>query len=160
MNLDEQIQILINEAPQDGQTPALIQSVAPVLSHFGQQLGRDRFYVLQTLNGDWVRTTLSSRTEHGIEKTVIYAFATLEDAGNSPLPVKDPQVLAAPMPVTHILFQLMALKTVDSLVFFTRAGNLNQGTEISRDVFEETMRQYFQQLQSWQDGEDPTLTIA
>ena len=160
MNLDEQIQVLIDEAPQDGQTPALVQSLAPVLSHFGKQLGRERFYVLQTLNGDWVRTSISSRQVQGVEKHVIYAFATLEDAGNSPLPVKDPQIFAAPIPVTHVLFQLMALKTVDSLVFFAQPGNINQGTEISRDVFEETMRQYFQQLQDWQDGEDPTIAIV
>ena len=37
------------------------------------------------------------------------------------------------MPVTHILFQLVALETVDSIVFFETPGNLSNGIEIRRE---------------------------
>ena len=155
--LEAQIKQLVDSAPQDGQTPQLVTAIAPVLMHFGTQLQRENFYVLQTLNGDWVRTTLSSRREQGVQKSVIYAFASVEDARNSPMPVRDPNILAAPVPVTHVLFQMVALKTLDSLVFFAIEGNLNNGTEVTRPVFEETMQAYFQQVQEWQDGEDVTI---
>ena len=52
---------------------------------------------------------------------------------------------------------MVALKTLDSLVFFATPGNLNNGTEVGRAVFEETMQLYFQQVQDWQEGEDVTI---
>ena len=70
---------------------------------------------------------------------------------------RSPNILAAPVPTTHILFQMVALKTLDSLVFFATPGNLNNGTEVGRAVFEETMQLYFQQVQDWQEGEDVTI---
>ena len=155
--LEAQIKQLVDSAPQDGKTPQLVTAIAPVLMHFASQLERETFYVLQTLNGDWVRTTLSSRVAQGVQKSVIYAFSTVEDARNSPMPVRDPNILAAPVPTTHILFQMVALKTLDSLVFFATPGNLNNGTEVGRAVFEETMQLYFQQVQDWQEGEDVTI---
>ncbi|MGD1938519.1 MAG: hypothetical protein ACFCA4_13305 [Cyanophyceae cyanobacterium] len=155
--LEAQVKQLVDAAPQDGKTPQLVTAIAPVLLHFATQLQRENFYVLQTLNGDWVRTTLSSRREQGVQKSVIYAFASVDDARKSPMPTKDPNVLAAPVPVTHVLFQMVALKTLDSLVFFATEGNLNNGTEVGRAVFEETMKAYFEQVQDWQEGEDVTI---
>jgi len=155
--LEAQVKQLVDSAPQDGKTPQLVTALAPVLLHFATQLKRENFYVLQTLNGDWVRTTLSSRRDQGVQKSIIYAFSNIEDARKSPMPVKDPNILAAPVPVTHILFQMVALKTLDSLVFFATPGNLNNGTEVGRGVFEETMQAYFQQVQEWQEGEDVTI---
>lgn len=147
-DLNAQIQQLIDGAPQDGQTGQVVKAIAPVLLEMAKQLGRDRYYVLQTLNGDWIRTTLSSRQKQGMEKSVVYAFPTIEDAAKSPgSPARDPQIMALPVPVVQILFQLMALKTVDSLVFFNQPGNVTSGTEVTREMFETLVRSYLQQVQ-------------
>lgn len=160
MDLNAQIQALIDGAPKDGRTPEVVSTIAPVLRAFAEQLQRTDYYVLQTLNGDWVKTTLSSRTEQGVEKNIIYAFATLEDAGKSPLPVRDPQIIALPIPVTHILFQLIALTTLDSLVFFNQPGNVSQGTEVTRSSFEASVQDYLQRFQNWQTGEEIPSDLA
>ncbi|TAD78706.1 MAG: hypothetical protein EA001_06490 [Oscillatoriales cyanobacterium] len=153
MDLDSQIQLLLDNAPQDGQTPEIVAAIAPALIYFANQLSREDYYILQTLNGDWVRVTLGNRREQGVEKNVIYAFPTLQDAARGPMPVKDPNIMAAPFPVTHILFQLMALESVDSIVFFDLPGDLMQGIEVGREAFQETVRNLFSQVQQWQEGE-------
>ena len=157
MELEAQVQLLVDHAPQDGQTPQIVTAIAPVLITFAEQLGREEYYVLQTLNGDWVRLTLASQQEQGLEKTVIYAFPSLADARTAPIPRHDPDLMAIPMPVTHILFQLMAIKTIDSLIFFSTPGNLNQGTEVHRDEFERAIQSYFQHVQDVQDGQEDAV---
>ncbi len=132
MNVDEQIQLLIDNAPQDGTTPGVVAAIAPGLKLLAGQFRHSQYYILQNLDQDWVLTTLSNRANPGVEKRVIYAFPNLQD-----IPVAttglDPQVIAVPIPVTHILFQLVALETVDSIVFFETPGNLSNGIEIRRE---------------------------
>ena len=41
--------------------------------------------------------------------------------------------MALPIPVTHILFQMLAMKPIDSIIFFDIPGNLNQGIEIRQE---------------------------
>lgn len=136
MNLEQQLQILIDQAPQDGVTPEVIaKAVNPVLKSFATQLQLNAYFAYQSAQGNWLLTTLSNRRNPMMEKKVIYAFSTLEDAqlfehrdGDHP----DPELTAQLIPVTHILFQLFALKQLDSLVFFEQVGNLNDGTEVHR----------------------------
>lgn len=132
MDLEQQIQVLIDSAPQDGTTPNLVEAIAPVLKLLASQLRHLEYYILQTLDEGWVVTTLSNRTQPEVEKNVIYAFSTLKDAADFQS-VSDPQILAVPIPVTHILFQMLALETVTSTVFFDTPGNLTTGTEVRRD---------------------------
>ncbi|MFQ4146820.1 hypothetical protein [Chlorogloeopsis sp. ULAP02] len=117
MNLEAQIQLLIENAPKDGRTPKLVAAIAPALSAIAQQLSHSNYYVLQNLDQEWVVTTLSNRGNPQQQKRVVYAFSTLQDIPTSYGAGLDPQVIATPMPVTHILFQLMALEPVDSIVF-------------------------------------------
>lgn len=132
MDLEQQIQVLIDSAPQDGTTPKLVEVIAPVLKLLASQLRHLEYYILQTLDEGWVVTTLSNRTQPEVEKNVIYAFSTVKDAADFQS-VSDPQILALPIPVTHILFQMLALETVTSTVFFDTPGNLTTGTEVRRD---------------------------
>lgn len=117
MSLDEQIQLLIDNAPQDGVTPQILTAIAPGLKLLASKLGL-QYYILQNLEQDWVVTTLSDRTDSDSEKRVIYAFPTLQAASAGSATEIDFQVVAASVPVTHILFQLFALETVDSIIFF------------------------------------------
>jgi hypothetical protein len=132
MDLDEQIQILIQEAPQDGSTPALVQAIAPVLKHLAQQLRHPQYYIVQTLDQDWAITTIGSREQPEVQKVVVYAYPTLKDVSSGPYPMQDPQMIALPIPVTHILFQMLAVEQVNSIIFFESPGNTIAGTEINR----------------------------
>ena len=126
MDLDKQVQLLIDNAPQDGVMPRVIVAISPVLKLLAAKL-RHQYYILQHLDNSWVSTVLS-RTNPDIEKRVIYAYPALQDI----LGVSDPQVIAVPLPVTHILFQLLALETVDNIVFF-ESGDSTTGIEVRRE---------------------------
>jgi hypothetical protein len=147
MNLDQQIQALIDNAPQDGTTPNLVATIAPALKLLAGQLRHSQYYVLQTLDQQWVLTTLSNRAQPGMEKNVIYAFPTLKDVATGPNSVQDPQLIAMPVPVTHILFQMMAMEAVDSTIFFETPGNVNAGTEVRREDLQTLVRAQLLQSQ-------------
>ena len=145
MDLDEQIQLLIDHAPQDGSTPQAVAAIAPVLKLLAGQLRHSQYYLLQSPSGDWVLTTLSNRANPTVEKRVVYAFPTLKAVPASSAAGLDRQVVAVPIPVTHILFQLVALE-IDSVVFFETPDQMTKGTEIQRqyiqDLIQTQLRQY------------------
>ena len=146
MDLEQQLKILIEEAPQYG-VPAKVMEVAvtPVLKEIGDRLKHLEYYIQQTSDERWVLTTLSNRAQPEEEKKVIYAFATLKDAALSQ-GRSDPQLLGLAVPVTHILFQLFAMKEVDSVVFMETPGNLNKGTEIKRADLQKLISKQIQEL--------------
>jgi hypothetical protein len=93
-----------------------------------------------------VLTTLSNRAQPEIEKNVIYAFPTLKDAADFQS-VSDPQIITTTVPVTHILFQMLAIDTVNSTVFFDTPGNLTAGTEVRRDDLQHLIQAPLQRIQ-------------
>jgi hypothetical protein len=136
MNLDQQIADLIHNAPQDGTTPQLVEALAPALRTIATRLRHPQYYVVQTLEQGWMMLTLQETAEPAREKNVLYAFPTLKDVANGPYDLNDPGVMALPVPVTHILFQLFALPNVYSAIFFETPGNVAVGTEIQRSEVE------------------------
>lgn len=46
--------------------------------------------------------------------------------------MQDPRMIALPVPVTHILFQMLAMDGVDSTIFFEVPEDSSIGTEIQR----------------------------
>lgn len=148
MDLDQQIQALIEGAPQDGETPQLIESIAPILKTLAQRLRHSHYYVMQTLDNDWMMFTLNHRTQSEIEKNVIYAFPTLKDISIGPFSRSDPSLIALPVPVTHILFQMLAMSNIYSTIFFETPGNVTVGTEVQRAELEQLIHQF------WQDSVD------
>ena len=146
MDLEQQIQVLIDNAPKDGTTPKIVEAIAPVLTLLASQLRHLEYHILQTLDQGWVLTTLSNRAQPEVEKNVIYAFPTLKDAADFQS-VYDPQIIAMPVPVTHILFQMLAIDTVTSIVFFDTPGNLAAGTEVRRDNLQHLIQTQLQQIQ-------------
>ena len=85
---------------------------------------------MQNLSQNWVLTTLGHSSKSDIEKRVIYAFPTLKDAS---LSISENNVVAIPIPVIHILFQIIAIQTLDSLLFFEKPGDLVTATEVKRE---------------------------
>lgn len=139
MNLDEQIQLLIDDAPQDGVTPRVMAAIAPGLKLLAQKLRRSQYYILQSLANEWVVTTLSNRANREVEKLVIYAFPTLQDIPVVSNTGFDADLIAVLLPVTHILFQLTALETVNSIIFF-ESGDLTNGIEIRREDIQDLIQ--------------------
>jgi hypothetical protein len=148
MDLEAQIQLLIDNAPQDGVTPKLMVSIAPVLIAIAQKLNHYQYFILQNAEKDWVLTTLSNRANPGIEKQVIYAFPTIQDVSLIPDDGRDPHLLPTSMYVTHILFQLVALKPVDSLVFIEIPGTLTNSVEVQRSELERLIQQKLKRSRS------------
>jgi hypothetical protein len=155
LEIDQQIQALIDGAPDDGKTAAAVEAIAPALKLIAGQLKHTQYYVLQNLTGQWVMTTISNRNQPKKTKTVIYAFPTLKDVSLSPYSLRDPQLLAIPLPVTHILFQLAAMAKVDSLIFFEVPGNGRVATEITRENFQALLQMHLKQQQ-----QNPPTDIA
>ena len=150
MDLNQQIQVLIDNAPQDGSTPKVVRAIAPVLKQIAQQLRHSQYYILQTLNSDWVLTVLSNRGNPILEKRVIYAFPTQEDALAAPLSMPQAQAIALPIPVTHILFQLVAMEAISSIVFFEQPGNRSAATEVRREDLQSLIQLHLEQDRSQQ----------
>ncbi len=148
MDLQAQIRSLIDDAPQDGITPQLITAIAPVLEAIAQKLRHTQYYILQDLESRWVLTTLSNRKTPEVQKHVIYAFPTLEDVSLHSSTGLDAQVTALQVPVTHILFQLIALEPVDSIIFLEIPGTTDNGVEIRRDELQQLIQQQLRQKPS------------
>lgn len=147
MNIEQQIQALIDQAPQYGADAAEIRAVAPAFEAIARQLNHIQYYVLQTLDQSWLMTTLNHRTQSNLSKNVVYAYPSLKDAAAGSHALKDPQIVALPVPVIHILFQMLAMQPVDSIVFFETPGDLQSGTEVSRQNLEQLIQLHFQRAQ-------------
>ncbi|NJR65815.1 MAG: hypothetical protein HC772_11595 [Leptolyngbyaceae cyanobacterium CRU_2_3] len=141
MNVDQQIQVLIDQAPRYGVTGAEVEAIAPVLKALAQQLQHPQYYIPQTTERGWVMTTLTHRTHPELSKNAVYAFSNLQSVLDSPHIPKDPGIVALPMPTTHILFQMLAIKPLDSVIFFETSNNLQSGTEISRKDLQDSIYQ-------------------
>lgn len=148
MDLDSQIQSLVTDAPGDGLTPDAVLAIAPALKALAGQLKHAQYYILQTLDQNWVMTAVSNRNQPDTKKNIIYAFPTLKDVEAGPHSVKDPQVMALPVPVTHILFQMLAMKPVDSIIFFDTPGKLSRGVEVRRQDVQALVQAQLQQARN------------
>ncbi len=147
MDLDAQIVSLQQSAPNDGVTANAITTIAPTLKAIAGQLKHEQYYVLQTLEQGWMMTTLSNRNQPNTQKNIVYAYPTLQDAATSQATAKDPQVMALPVPVVHILFQLLAMQPIDSLIFFETPNQTGQGVEIRRQDMQALIQAQLQQAQ-------------
>jgi hypothetical protein len=145
MTLEQQLQIIIDDAANHGVPSAVVEgAIAPVLKSFAEQLQYLEYYVLQNLAGDWVLTTISN-PQLQQEKTVIYAFVSVQDAATFQ-GVANSDLLAMPISVIQLLFRLFSLQEVDSIIFFENSLNFNSGVEIKRDRLSQLVRQQIEQL--------------
>ena len=149
MDLDQQIQALINNGPQDRTTAHLVAAIAPGLKMIAQQLEYGEYYILQTVDQRWVLTTLSNLKQPKLEKRVIYAYPCLEDAATQANAQTSPADVAQ-LPVISLLFQMLALPMLDSLIFFDNPGSFESGTEVKQEEVQTLVRSYLQHYQSTQ----------
>ena len=146
MDLKPQLQILINDAPNHGLSTVVIeQAIAPVLEILGQKLGHLEYHILQNLSEEWIVYNVGDQEEKDSFKKVIYAFSSVKDADNFQ-ENKDNDLLAIPIPITHILFRLFSLTSIDSMVFFTEPGNFKTAIELKRNDLQNLIQQQLKQL--------------
>lgn len=145
MDLQAQIQSLIDNAPQDGITPQLVAAIARALIQIAQKLRHLQYYILQNPDGNWVSTTLSNKENPQLQKQVIYAYPTLQDVSTTSGVGFDPQMIAAPIGVIEILFQIIALQPVDSIIFFDTPGTTANAVEIPRSQVNSIIESSLQQ---------------
>lgn len=149
MDLDQQLEQLIAEAPKDRGMPKVMEhAIAPILKVIAQQLQHHDYYILQNTEENWQVTTLRHRQDQTLTKRVIYGFPSLEDAQTFAQHNDDPELMALPVPVTHILFELLGFDQVDSLIFFDHAGNYDNGVEIPKEKLEQSIREKLKQLKA------------
>ncbi|MEG4341857.1 hypothetical protein QUB70_01035 [Microcoleus sp. A003_D6] len=147
MDLDQQIQALIEKAPPDGSTPEILKAIAPALVLIAQQLQHLEYSILQAVDQSWAIVVLSNLKQPGRQKRVIYAWSTLKDASQAASAAGD-RLRPVTLPVTHILFQMIALEGLDSIVFFESPGEREVGTEIPREQVQSLINVYLQQYRS------------
>jgi hypothetical protein len=130
MNLDRQIQVLIEDAP-DIASQMSVAAIAPVLQELAATLPSTEYYVCQSRAGEWEISTLRHRQQPNLEIQAIYAFAQIEDiASVNRGELKSES--AAKIPIVQLLFQMLAIPTLDRLIFFNNSQRLDRGQEIHR----------------------------
>lgn len=141
MNLDQQIEALIKDAPNDPEMRQITETFAPVLRQIAGKFRYPEYYVLQSPDRGWVNFTLNHRTQSHVEKTIIYAFPSLNDVSNV-IPAADLSELSTvPIGIVDLLFQFYALNLGESLVLFDTVGNTEQAIEVPRSEFDVLLRQ-------------------
>ncbi len=147
-NLDGQIAALIQNAPADGTTPNVVAAIAPGLKMIAQQLQHLHYYILQTPDERWLVTTLSNLSQPHLEKRVIYAYPSLEDASTANSNSNSAGTEATILPVISILFQIIAIPKLESIIFFDTPGQIESGTEVKKEEIQNLIRSYLQQYKN------------
>ena len=144
MELEQQLKLLIADAANHGVPTTVMElAIAPVLKMLATQLQHNEYYIIQNLESDWVLTTISN-SKLKQHKKVIYAFVTVQDAAIGRK--SDPDLIAAPISVTQLLFRLFSLHQVDSIIFMNNSPDLNNGIEVLRDRFLDLIQQQIEKL--------------
>lgn len=155
MDIDQQIEALVEDAPQDGRTPALVRAIAPALKQIAQGLRHSHYYLLQSpTDHRWLSTTLQSRSQPQQQKTVIYAFASREDAQGQTNLLELQPPLVNRLPVIPLIFQMVTLTPIASMIFFENPGNPETGTEILRQEVEDLIQEQIQGIRLKSKGGD------
>jgi hypothetical protein len=143
MNLDQQVQKLIDGAP-DVESRMSVMAIAPILQQVATTLPQATYYICQSQQGESVITTLKHHRQPDLEIKVIYAFIQAEDISKF-----DRGSLAAQsiveVPVIQLLFYLLAFPEVDRVVFLNNSQNLDIGKEISRQSLEDSISKKLEQ---------------
>ncbi|EDX87100.1 hypothetical protein S7335_4807 [Synechococcus sp. PCC 7335] len=132
MTIDRQLQKLIEDAPSEANLRKAIQVVSPIISNIASQLQHLEYYILQTANRQWLQATIAHKDNPTQSKRVIYAYPSLSSAAGDKLAASTPNLMAIPVPVAQLLFQLPSITPVDSLIFIETEAR-DQAIEVRRD---------------------------
>ncbi|MGC1307505.1 MAG: hypothetical protein WA885_09770 [Phormidesmis sp.] len=131
MDIDQQLQDLIDGAPPEADLKQAIQTVSPVIRTIAQKLKHSQYYILQSVSKQWLQATVAHKDNPTQPKRVVYAYPSLAAAASDKLAKSNPGLMALPIPVARLLFQLPSIEPVDSLIFLETATR-DQAIEVRR----------------------------
>jgi len=131
MDIEQQLQALIDGAPQEADLKAAIRTVSPVIRTVAKQLKHSEYYILQSVQKQWLQATIAHKNSPNKPKRVIYAYPSLAAAAGDKLAKSNPGLMALPVPVAQLLFQLPSIDPVDSLIFL-ETDSRDQAIEVRR----------------------------
>jgi len=131
MNIDQQLQELIDGAPPEADLKEAIKTVSPVIRTIAKQLQHQEYYILQSVSKQWLQATVAHKDTPTQPKRVIYAYPSLAAAAGDKLAKSNPGLMALPVPVARLLFQLPSINPVDSLIFL-ETDSRDQAIEVRR----------------------------
>ncbi|MEL6778607.1 MAG: hypothetical protein AAFO06_15265 [Cyanobacteria bacterium J06597_16] len=131
MNIDQQLQDLIEGAPPEADLKEAIKTVSPVIRTIAKQLKHSEYYILQSVSKQWLQATIAHKDNPTQPKRVVYAYPSLAAAAGDKLAKSNPGLMALPIPVARLLFQLPSIAPVDSLIFLETESR-EQAIEVRR----------------------------
>ena len=131
MDIEQQLQALIDGAPPEADLQNAIKTVAPVIRNVAKQLKHAEYYILQSVSRQWLQATIAHKDSPSQPKRVVYAYPSLAAAAGDKLAKSNPGLMALPVPVAQLLFQLPSIEPVDSLIFLETEAR-DQAIEVRR----------------------------
>ncbi|MEM8642958.1 MAG: hypothetical protein AAGG51_29700 [Cyanobacteria bacterium P01_G01_bin.54] len=148
MSLEQQVIPLIQQAPDYGVNAVVMeQAIAPVLLELARSLAHPEYYLLQGPNQQWVSNTLVPKESQFPTKTVINLF--MDEASALAFPNQTGEPLTAQrVPVVELLFQLLALKPIESFLIHEEPLPTQKIEEIKRSELQKAIQQSLQQFKA------------
>ena len=144
LELNQQIQALIEGAPPGTNLKQAIEVVAPVIRTVAQQLQHSEYYILQSVSNQWLQATVAHKDNPNQTKRVIYAYPSLAAAAGDRLAKSNPGLMALPISIAQLLFQLPSIEPVDSIIFLETESR-NQAVEVRRSDLKQMFQAHLQQ---------------
>ncbi|MGB3767861.1 MAG: hypothetical protein WA947_14990 [Phormidesmis sp.] len=142
--INQQIQALIEGAPAEANIKQAIEVVSPVIRTVAQQLQHPEYYILQSVSNQWLQATVAHKDNPDQPKRVIYAYPSLAAAASDRLAKSNPGLMALPIPIARLLFQLPSIEPVDSLIFLETESR-DQAIEVRRVDLKKMFQAHLQQ---------------
>ena len=136
--LNIQVNALIQDAPNDRTTTQSVVTLAPLLAKFAlTRLNQAYYYLIQDPDGALLRETFIHPTQFTAEttgeKTIVFAFSTLEEAALNRDSGLNADGLVVRTPTLEILFRFWALSWCDAVVFLDVGQGPDRRTDRKTD---------------------------
>lgn len=151
MNLKSQLRELSKELEENLSTAAIEKAIIPVIVAYAKRVKRGHFFIWESPEQEWIVTTFSYRLDPSLEKRVVYAFTSKQDAKKHE-DFNDPALQVAEVPIVLILVKLLVSKDLDSIVFFSHRGNVKQGMEVEKSQLLDVIKNRLRQVESVNDN--------
>jgi|688.fasta_scaffold07852_11 hypothetical protein len=151
MNLKSQLQELSKGLQGIMSTVAIKKAIIPVMVSYAKRVKRGHFFVWTSPEQEWIVTTLCHRLDPSLEKRVVYAFTSTQDAKKHE-DFDDPGLRVVEVPIVLIFTKLLVSEGLDSIIFFPHRGNVKQGLELEKSQFLELIKDRLRQVEDVTDN--------
>ena len=132
--LNVQVNTLVQDSPNDRITSQSVVKLAPLLAKFAlTRLNQAYYYLIQDPNGALLRETFIHPTQFTAEttgeRTIVFAFPTLEEADLNRDSGLNADYLAVRTPTLEILFRFWTLNWCNAIVFLGGNTGADRGLD-------------------------------